>query len=264
MKIHPTAVIDMGAEFGDGVTVGPGAVIDSDVRIDDGCVIGPHAVIHKYTTLGPRCRVHAHAVLGDLPQDLAFKDEPSYVRIGADCIIREHVTIHRGTKSGSATEVGDGCFLMAGSHLGHNVVLGRKVIVVNNALLAGYVQVGDGAFLSTCSVHQFVRIGRMAMIAGKAGLTKDVPPFCTTNHGMSTVVGLNVVGLKRAGFTPSERQEIKRAFRLLYCSGLNVKQALPKLKEAFHEGPAGEFAAFIESSKRGICAFGAAADDDGE
>ena len=147
-RIHPTAIIEDGAAIGDDVEV------------------GPHAVIFRHATIGPHCRIHTGAVIGDVPQDLAFKNVESFVRIGAGCVIREHVTIHRGTKEGTGTVVGDGCYLMAHSHLGHNVQLGRRVILANGALLAGYVEIGDLAFISgNACVHQFVRIGRLAMLA---------------------------------------------------------------------------------------------------
>jgi len=240
-SIHPTAVIEEGAQIG------------------EGCRIGPHAVIYRHVTLGPGCDVHAGAVLGDTPQDFAFKESvESRVVIGAKTVIREHVTIHRGTKEGTSTVVGERCFLMANSHLGHNVVLGNDVILANGVLLAGYVEVGDRAFLSgNVIVHQFTRIGRLAMVSGGAGIGKDVPPFCTV-HGVAVnqIAGLNVIGMRRAGMTPPQRAEVKKAFALLYRSGLNVKQALEKMRAEFKDGPAAEICEFVTASKRGICALG--------
>ncbi|MDD4734996.1 MAG: acyl-ACP--UDP-N-acetylglucosamine O-acyltransferase [Kiritimatiellae bacterium] len=254
-KIHPTAIIGTTAEIGADVEIGPYSVIGDDVRIGDACVIGPHVVIHPYTTLGQRCRVHAMAVLGDLPQDLSFPGGATYVDIGNDCVIREGVTVHRGTKPETRTVIGNQCFLMAFSHFAHNVQLGDRVIVANAALLAGYVEVGEGAFISgTVVIHQFVKIGRLAMLGGQSGIGKDIPPFCTTESSeRNRIAGLNLIGLKRAGFTPSERKEIKRAFEMLYRSGLNTSQALEKMKAEFPEGPAGEIWRFIEKSDRGIC-----------
>jgi len=255
MNIHPTAVIEDGAELDADVRVGPLACIQAGVRVGAGCVIGPHAVLFRGTTLGPRCRVHAHAVLGDTPQDLAFRGGESFVRIGADCILREGVTIHRGTKPDTATEVGDGCFLMANSHLGHNVRLGRRVILANGALLGGYAEVGDGAFLSgNTLVHQFTRVGRLAILGGGSAVSKDVPPFCMVRSvTVNIVIGLNVVGLRRAGLTPEERLQIKRAFRLVYHAGLTMREAVARIRRELPAGPAAEFAAFIELSRRGIC-----------
>jgi len=255
MSIHPTAVVDPGAVIGAGVTIGPFAFVDRDTRIGDGCVIGPHSVILRYTSLGPNCRVHSCAVLGDLPQDLAFKDEASFVKIGANCVFREGVTIHRGTKPGTATVVDDQCFLMANSHLAHNVQLGNGVIIANGALLAGYVEVGDRAFISgNAVIHQFVRIGRLAMLSGCSGIGKDVPPFCTTvGVCRNRIAGLNVVGLRRAGIGPEERQALRAAIKVLYRSGINVSQALDRLAKEFPQPAVQEICAFIRASKRGIC-----------
>ena len=258
MSIHPSAVIDPGAELGRDVTVGPFTFVDRDVRIGDGCRIGPHVTILRHTSVGPGCSVHAGAVRGDLPQDLGFKDAVSYVSIGAGCRIREGVTIHRGTKPETTTEVGDQCFLMAFSHCAHNVKLGQGVILANGALLGGYVEIGDRAFISgNCLIHQFTRIGRIAMLSGGGGVSKDVPPFCTVRSlTVNSVAGLNVVGMRRGGISPEERLEIKKAFAIVYRSGLNVTQAVARIREAFAKGPALEFADFIEASKRGVCRFG--------
>jgi UDP-N-acetylglucosamine acyltransferase len=253
--IHPTAIVAAGAEIGENVTIGPFTVIEDKVRLGAGTVIGPHVTVFNYTTIGEGCSLHDHAVLGDWPQDLAFNPATeSYLRIGARCRIREGVTLHRGTKPGTATEVGDDCFLMANCHAAHNVKLGKAVIIANGSQLAGYVEVGDGAFISAnCLVHQFCRIGRLVILAGGAAITKDVPPFCKTrNTALNIIVGLNVVGLKRAGIGPEERVAIKRAFTILYRSGLNVSQAVARLKQE-NSAPAREFAEFIETSHRGIC-----------
>jgi UDP-N-acetylglucosamine acyltransferase len=257
VSIHPTAQVEKGAELGEGVTVGPFAFIAAGAKVGDGCVVGPHAVIYRHVTLAAKCQVHAGAVLGDTPQDLAFKDVPTFVRIGEGTVLREHVTIHRGTKEGTETVVGDGCFLMANSHLAHNVRLGNQVILANGVLLAGYVEVGDRAFLSgNVVVHQFTRIGRVAMLSGGSGIGKDVPPFCVTpGITRNVVAGLNVVGMRRAGLNPAARAEVKEAFRILYRSGLNVKQALPELQARFTTGPGREFADFVAASKRGVCPF---------
>jgi UDP-N-acetylglucosamine acyltransferase len=254
MNIHPTAVVEAGAVLGADVSVGAGAFIEAGAQLGAGCVIGPHAVLFKYVTLGPRCRVHAHAVLGDLPQDLGFHEAATFVRIGADCIIREGVTIHRGTKPDTATVVGDHCFLMANSHLAHNVRLGNRVILANGVLLAGYVEVGDNVFCGgNAAVHQFCHIGRLAMLQGLAGISQDVPPFCTM-HGttMNGVAGLNIIGLRRAGLTPEQRLEVKRAFKLLYHSGLNYRDAVARIRADVPPGPAQELADFVAASKRGI------------
>ncbi len=254
--IHPTAVIDPSARVASSVVVGPYAVIGAEVEVGADTRIGPHAVIHAYTTVGERCRIHAHAVLGDDPQDKSFEGGVSFVRIGEDCVIREGVTVHRGTKEGTSTVVGPGCFLMANSHVGHNSELGREVILANGVLLGGYARVDDRAFLGgNATVHQFVHIGRLTMMSGSAAASKDLPPFCviggtTTNR----VAGLNVIGMRRAGLSADERVQVQRAFRLLYRSGLNVKQAVAEMQHQFPDGPAAELWQFAMSSKRGICA----------
>lgn len=257
MTIHPTAVIEPGAELGDNITIGAFAYIEAGAKLGHGCTIGPHVTIFRHTTLGDRCQVHAGAVLGDLPQDLAFKREDSYVRIGSNCVIRENVTIHRGTKAGSVTEVGNDCLLMAQSHLAHNVKLGDHVIVANGALLAGYVEVGDRAFISgNCLVHQFTRVGRLAMMSGASAVQKDVLPFCITRSvSPNTIMGLNVVGLRRAGFTPNDRRLLKQALMVVYNSGLNISQATEKLEQDFDSELVQELCEFIRGSKRGICKF---------
>ncbi|MGQ9663116.1 MAG: acyl-ACP--UDP-N-acetylglucosamine O-acyltransferase [Kiritimatiellia bacterium] len=261
--IHPTAVVESGAEIGQNVRIGAFAYIEAHTQIGDGCAIGPHASVFKYATIGPGTRVHAGARIGDIPQDLSYRGAESFVRIGAHCVIREGVTIHRGTKPGSVTEVGDNCFLMAYSHVAHNVRLGPRVILANGALLAGYVEAGERAFVSgNAAVHQFVKIGKLAMVGGGAMVTKDVPPFCTLRPGgLNNVAGINVIGLRRAGYSAEERETIRQAFKRLYRSGLNVSQAYAVLRAEFPTGPASEIWAFIEKSTRGICPFGGTGDE---
>lgn len=258
MNIHATAVVEDGARIADDAVIGPFAYVAGTADIGAGCRLGPHVVVLDHVSVGENCRIHTGAVLGDSPQDTAFDEScRSYVRIGANCLIREHVTIHRGTEPESVTEIGPNCFLMGLSHYAHNVCLGRGVIVVNGALLAGYATVGAGAFISgNCMVHQFVRIGRHAMLSGGSAVSKDVPPFCTT-HGVSSnlVSGLNVVGMRRAGLTLEARRRVKEVFRILYQSDLNVSQATAKLKDTVEAGPARDLVDFVASSKRGICRF---------
>lgn len=263
MQIHPTAVVHKNAKLDPETVIGPYAVIDEQVQIAAGVKIGPHVVIYKYTSLGKNCTVHAHAILGDLPQDTAYKDTLSYVRIGSGTVIREGVTIHRGTKPETVTEVGDNCYLMANSHLAHNVKMGNNVVVANGALLAGYVEVGERAFISgNCVIHQFVRIGRLAMLGGNCGISQDVLPFCTAaSVHLNVIAGLNVVGMRRAGIAAEDRLIIKRIFSVLFRSGLNITQAVEKIKQEKHSPLAREICEFIESSKRGICGFKAAEED---
>jgi UDP-N-acetylglucosamine acyltransferase len=254
-EIHSTAVIDSAATLGENVCVGPHAFIDADVHIGDDCKIGPNAVILRYVELGSGCKVHAGAVIGDIPQDIDFVGEPSFVKVGNNCIMREGVTIHRGTKPGSVTEIGDDCFLMAFSHCAHNVKLGKAVVLVNDALLGGYVEVGDGAFVGgKVGLHQFVRVGRLAMLGGGCGMSIDVLPFMMTkSQAFNEMAGPNSVGLRRAGIGPEERKEIKRAFVLLCRSGLSREDALKQIRDTSTTPPAEEICRFVESSERGIC-----------
>jgi UDP-N-acetylglucosamine acyltransferase len=256
MSIHPTAVIDSRAELGSRVTVGPYAVIEPGARIGDDCTIQAHAVIGAHVTLGKENLVGHGAVLGGDPQDFAFRPEiQSEVRIGNGNKIREHCTIHRGTHENSATVVGESCFLMAGAHLAHNVQVGNGVILANNVLLGGHVVVEDRVFIGGGSVfHQFTRVGRLAIAQGLSGFSKDIPPF-TIAAEVNFVAGLNVIGLRRAGLGTEQRAEIKEAFKLLYRSGRNTKQALAAAAEREWGAEAQEFFAFVAAaSKRGICA----------
>ncbi len=253
--IHETAIIDPGAELGKDVGIGPFTTIETDVNIGDGTVIGPNVSIMPYTSIGPHCHIHAGAVLGGVPQDVDFEGERSFITIGANCQIREGVTINRGTKADSVTEIGDDCFLMAFSHFAHNVKLGHGVVVVNGALLAGYVEIGDQVVISgNCVLHQFVKVGRLVILGGGCAVTKDVPPFCMLKPlEINKILGLNTVGLRRSTLTTKERQEIKEGFKLLFCSGLNVGEALKRISSTFPSGPAAEFSTFVDKSKRGIC-----------
>ena len=256
--IHPSAVVHPGAQLGAGVRIGPGAVIEGPAQIGDDCEIQAHAVIGGHVVLGSGNLIGYGAILGAEPQDFSFRRETvSEVRIGSANRIREYCTIHRGTSEGSATVVGDGCFLMAGTHLAHNVRLGSRVVTANNVLLGGYVEVEDGVFIGGgCVFHQHVRVGRLAIAQGASAFSKDIPPF-TLAAERNTVAGLNVVGLRRAGLSAPQRAEVKSAFHLLYRSGLNTRQALAAVPE---RGPWGlEAQAFFDfvarAKKRGVCAF---------
>jgi UDP-N-acetylglucosamine acyltransferase len=196
--IHPTAIIASEAQLADDVVVGPYAVIETDVSIASGCRIASHAIVKRFSVLDKNVSVDSFAVIGGPPQDLSFSESTeSRVHIGEGTVIREGVTIHRSTQQGGETRLGSECFLMANSHVAHDCELGDKVILANNAMLAGHVQVGDGSFLGGgCGIHQFVRIGRLVMVAGNASVTHDVPAYVMIAE-RSTVAGLNLVGLKR-------------------------------------------------------------------
>jgi len=254
--IHPTATIDPAARLGEEVEVGPYAVIGGEVEIGARTVVQSHAVIEGAVHLGMDNRIGQGAIIGGFPQDLSFKaGTRSAVEIGDGNVIREHVTIHRGTAEGSVTRLGNNNFFMAGAHFGHNCEIGNNVVIANNCLLGGYVRVDDGAFLGGgCVFHQFMRVGRLVITQGISGFGKDIPPFCAA-AGVNKVVGLNVVGLRRAGFDAADRAEIKAAFHLLYESGLNVSQALAQAGEKTWREPAQKFFDFVAAAKRrGICA----------
>ena len=263
MKIHPTAIVSSSARLAEDVEIGPHAIIGEDVTLGAGCVIQAHAILEANVTMGAGNVVGYGAVIGGAPQDFAHKAEVfSEVRIGDNNRIREYVTIHRGTKEGTATTVGNRCFLMVGTHLGHNVSIADNVIITNNCLLAGYVDVGEAAVLGGGSVfHQFMRIGRRAMVAGSSSFNKDIPPFVTANF-RNLVVGINVIGLRRGGINAQSRSEIKRAFKLVYRSGLRVRDALQEAEKSEWGAEAREFFDFIRSSKRGTCTSNRLADAD--
>ena len=256
MKIHPTAIVDPGARLAEDVEIGPYVCIGGEVALGARTIVRSHAVIEGAVRIGAENVIGQGAIIGGWPQDLSFKSETrSGIEIGARNVIREHATIHRGTAADSWTRIGDDNFLMAGAHIGHNCAIGNKVIIANNCLLGGCVTVNDGAFLGGgCVFHQFMRVGRLAITQGNSGFGRDIPPFVIA-AGVNKIVGLNVVGLRRAGFSAEDRAQIKAAFLLLYERGLNVSQALAKAREQTWAGPAQEFFDFVASAKRrGICA----------
>src|SRR5918997_791345 len=231
MEIHPTAVVSPRAELARGVRVGPYALIEEDVQVGEGCEIGAHAVVKRFTTLGARNRVYEHATVGGEPQDVKFRGEPSRLVIGDDNLIREYVTIHRASGEGALTRVGSRNFLMVGVHVAHNCEVGDDNIFANGAALAGHIRVEDHAFLSNnVGCHQFVRIGRYAMIGGKAKIVQDVLPFFTTDGNPPRARGLNSVGLRRAGFTAESRRALRAAYRVLLRDRLPLADALAALE----------------------------------
>ncbi|MEX0703520.1 MAG: acyl-ACP--UDP-N-acetylglucosamine O-acyltransferase [Planctomycetales bacterium] len=253
MSIHVSAIVDPRAVIDPSAEIGPHAVIDGPARVGPECRIAPFAVVLGATELGPGCRVHSHAVIGDLPQDRAFEGAESFCRIGRECIIREGVTIHRGTAAGSATEIGDRCYLMTNSHVGHNCVLEDDVTLISGALLGGHVHVGRRAVISgNAAVHQFVRIGELAMVSGLGKIVQDVPPYLMADRD-GTIVGVNRVGLLRSGMGPRERREVKEAYRLLYRSGLGRAAALAAFAAVVATEVGERLLAFLEAeSPRGI------------
>jgi UDP-N-acetylglucosamine acyltransferase len=253
MAIDPTARIAPGVELGAGVEVGSGVIIDGPATIGLGTRILANAYIGPHTTIGARCAISFGAVVGHEPQDYAFQGGESYTVIGDDTIIREYATIHRGTKPGSATRVGDRCFIMALSHLAHNAQLGNDVIVVNGSLVGGYVEVADRAYISgLCVVHQFCRVGTLALMRGGARTSRDVPPYCILD-GAHTVRTLNLVGLKRAGFGVDRITPLRQAFRILFLKRGNLKKAVARVEAEVPATPeVAHLLDFIRTSKRGV------------
>lgn len=227
MAIHPTAIVSPDAYVDASVEIGPYAVIDSEVRLGVGCIIGPHVYVTGWTTIGERCRIHCGAVIGEAPQDVKYDGSRTFCDVGPDCIIREHVTIHRGTTPESTTRIGARCFLLAGSHIAHNCEIGNEVTLINGALLAGHVLVGDRVtFGGQAAAHQFTRIGQLSMLAGDASLSLDVPPFALTDRD-GRVAGLNRVGMRRAGMSRGEVADVREAYKRLYPSGRCTPEAVP-------------------------------------
>lgn len=254
-KIHPSATIGPRVTLGEANDIGPGCVLEDGVVLGSRNRLWMNVYLGPGTTLGDENQLHMGAVIGHVPQDLAFAGAPSGTTIGHRNTIREYVTVHRGTKEGSATVIGDECFLMANAHVAHNCQIGNQVGLVNLATLAGYCVIEDGALLAGMVVlHQFTRVGRLAIISGLSAVNKDVPPYMLCGGRPAVIQGLNVVGLRRAGLAPPVREDIKRAYKLLYRSGLNVTHALEAIERECRSTEVQALVAFVRASERGICA----------
>ena len=254
-NIHPTAVISESAHIGKDVTIGPYCVIGDDVEIGDGSIIGPHAVIDRWTTLGKGCRVFQFASVGAEPQDLKFKGEKSCTVIGDRTTIREGATIHRATGEGNETRIGSDCLLMAYVHIAHNCTLGNRVIMSNLASCSGHAMVEDRVVIGgMAGVHQFVKIGRNAMVGGMSKLVQDVVPYTLVDGHPAKVVGLNNVGISRAGIPLESRRLIKQAYKILYRSGLSLPEAIAVIEQEVDSCDEVEhFLRFLRNAERGIC-----------
>jgi len=251
--IHPTAIVHPKARLDPSVEVGPYAVIDEGVQLGPECVVGPHVYLTGSTKIGAHNRFFAGCVIGEAPQDLKYKGDPTRLVIGDHNVFREHVTVHRSNKTEEATEIGSQNFLMANSHVAHNCHMGNFVILADGALLGGHVTVADRAFLSgNCIVHQFVRIGTLALMQGGSALSKDLPPY-TIARGYNGVCGLNTVGLRRAGFNPAARLELKQLYHALFRSRKNLRPAVAAAREQFTSDPAKTLLDFLAASTRGVC-----------
>lgn len=255
--IHPTAIIESGAEIGRGAKIGPFCHIGPHARVEEDAHLLSHIVVAGRTTIGARTVVFPFAALGLPPQALRYQGEPSELVIGEGCIIREHVTMHTGTAFGRMkTEIGAECLLMVGVHIAHDCVVGRNVVMANSATLGGHVQVGDFAvFGGLAAVHQWVRIGRYAMIGGMSGVENDVIPFGSVMGDRARLSGLNIVGLKRRGFTREEIHALRNAYRLLFAQEGTMAERLSDVAELFPDNdPVMDIVEFIRAdSSRSIC-----------
>lgn len=253
MKIHPTAYVSSQAELAADVEIGPFCVVESGVRIAAGCRLLAHVNVRSGTTLGSNTTVCEGAVLGGMPQHTQAPPSAGQVVIGSHNVLREHVTVHRAMHEGDTTRIGDDCLLMVGAHVAHDCCLGNRVILTNGVMLGGHVEVGDRACLGgNAAVHQFCRIGRLAMVGGCTKVVQDVPPFLLTDGAHALVIGLNRVGIRRAGLDRQEVLDLKAAYRIIYRKGLLFDETIAALQNRFASGAASEFASFFQGSTRGF------------
>jgi len=246
--VHPDA------QVGPQAVIGEYCVIEQDVTIGACCRLEPYVYVKRWTTLGERNAISAGTVLGTDPLDKNFGGQRSYLRIGNDNVIREHFTISRGTQPESVTEIGDGNYVMTSGHIAHNCRIGNNCVIASCALVAGHVLIEDQVFISGgVEIHQYSRIGRLAMISGNCRVNQDTPPFFTYADFEVRPKGLNLVGLRRAGFTREQITAIKSAYKLLYRSGLKLEEALARITGEVDTEHTRHLVQFIRSSKRGIC-----------
>ena len=254
--IHPTVVIDPKAEIEEGVEIGPYSVIEKGVFIGHGTKIGPHVVIREGTQIGKRCQIFQFASIGEAPQAFAYKGEKTSLLIGDENIVREFVTLHRGTPHGGGkTMIGNGNYFMAYSHVAHDCQIGNQVILANGATLAGHILIEDYAIIGGLSaIHQFCQIGTHAFISGLTGVTLDILPYMLASGSRAKLYGLNMVGLKRHHFSEETVKALKKAYRIIFCSGLTLEKAMKRVEEdEISQMPeAQHLLHFIRHSKRGI------------
>jgi UDP-N-acetylglucosamine acyltransferase len=252
-NIHPTAVVDRRAEIASDAIVGPFCVVEEDVVIESGCELASRVVVKKSTHLGCGNRVSEGAVLGGKPQHLRAGQQVGGLRIGSGNMIRENATIHCGLTQGDLTIVGDNNLIMVNAHIGHDCHVGSHVILANNVMIAGHVTIENRVYVSgAAGVHQFCRIGQLAMVGGQSHVSQDVPPFVIVDGISHHVVGLNRVGLRRSGFSESDMIHLKAAYRVIYRSGLSWNEMLDRLRTEFPSGVAAAYFEFLQGVKRGI------------
>jgi UDP-N-acetylglucosamine acyltransferase len=254
MAIHPSAIVSSSAQLGANVEIGPFAIVGEDCIIGDGCVIGARASLERYVVLGKRVKIGVGSVLGSDPQDLKFRGERTTVEIGDNTVVREYSTINRGTSQSFKTTVGPNSFIMSYVHLAHDCHIGEGVVLANMVQLAGHVTVEDRVIVSgVTAVHQFTRIGRNSIVGGCSRVSKDVPPFVKAVGNPMKLYGLNTIGLQRNGFSPDTILELKRAYRLLFRSDLNIGQAIERVATEVEQLPeVVQLVQFVEASHRGV------------
>ncbi len=255
MKVHRTSLISGNVRIAEGVEIGAFCLIEGDVEIGEGTRIGNRVTIKGRVRIGRNCRIYDGAVIGEEPQHLRYEGEESEVIIGNNVIIREYVTVHRGTKIDKMkTVIEDGCMLMAYAHVAHDCVVRKGVIMANCATLGGHVEVGEYAFIGGLSaVHQFARVGAYAMVGGLTGVSLDIPPFCVASGQHAKLYGINIKGLQRRGFSKERISAIKKAYRILFRSGLLREEAIRRLRKEFEGNEDVELLIrFIETTRRGV------------
>ena len=255
MAIHPTAVVEQGAQVDPSCEIGPYAVVGPDVVLGPGNVLSAHAIVKGHTTLGAGNRVFSHAVLGEIPQDLKYRGEPTRLLVGDRNTFRECVTINLGTaQGGGLTRIGDGCLFMAYSHVGHDCDVGDGAIIANSVALAGHIVLEDHVHISgLAAAHQFCRIGRLAFVSGLTGVVMDVPPYCTVVGARAELAGLNAVGMQRAGMKEEQIGRVKQAYKILFRSNLGLAEAIGQIEAELGGHPEiAHFVKFVKGSQRGI------------
>ncbi|MBK7348730.1 MAG: acyl-ACP--UDP-N-acetylglucosamine O-acyltransferase [Gemmatimonadetes bacterium] len=254
VDVHPTAVIDPGAELGRGVQVGPYAVIGPGVLVGDGCRIGPHAVLERNVRLAPEVTLGAGVVLGGAPQDVKYREEETWVEVGPRTIIREYSTVHRATAATGTTRVGADCFLMTYVHVAHDCQVGDGVTIANSTQLSGHIVIEERATVSgLCALHQFITIGTHAFVGGSSRLPQDIPPYVTAVGNPVRLFGLNTVGLTRAGFPAATLTALKHAYRLLFNSDRPRREAMAELADSAARVPeVARLLAFVAGTRRGV------------
>jgi UDP-N-acetylglucosamine acyltransferase len=255
VNIHPTAIVHRGAKIADGVEIGAYTVIGEHVTIGKGTRIASHVLVEGWTTIGERNQILSFSSIGTPPQDIGYKNEETYLRIGNDNVIRECATIHRATtKEDRKTEIGNGNFLMAYSHVAHDCKLGNNIIMANSVALGGHIVIGDCAILGgIVAVHQFVRIGSYAIIGGQSAVSLDIPPYVSAAGNRAQLYGLNLVGLKRRGFSDTTINTLKRVYKIVFRSAMTQEEAFRKVAEEFPDSQeASHLVEFMKSSKRGV------------